>query len=181
MMRQSWKAAVLGLGLALTIGCKSTPPPAETPAAPAPVAVKPSKGPAHPFTKRHLYDETADQTQLIAAGLKKAKAEHKRVILDFGGDWCGDCQVLDIYFHDDENLPLLEKNFVVVHLFVNHEEDNNPQLAKKYGMDPTKGVPALAVLSPSGKVLYGQSTGEFRDMRYMDVTSVHDFLMKWKA
>ena len=35
-----------------------------------------------------------------------AAAQHKRVILDFGGDWCTDCQVLDLYFHDATNKPI---------------------------------------------------------------------------
>ncbi len=144
-------------------------------------AVAQPKPPAHPYTKRHLYDEQADQAALVSAGLKQAKAEHKRVILDFGGDWCGDCQVLDIYFHDEQNAALLEKNFVVVHLFVATTEDNDLPLAAKYGISPGKGVPALAVLNAEGKVLYSQKTGEFRDMRYMDVSSVHEFLNKWKA
>ncbi len=144
-------------------------------------AIPQPKPPAHPYTKRHLYDEQADQAALVSAGLKQAKAEHKRVILDFGGDWCGDCQVLDIYFHDEQNAPLLEKNFVVVHLFVATTEDNDVPLAAKYGINPTHGVPALSVLDANGRVLYSQKTGEFRDMRYMDVRSVHDFLNKWKA
>ena len=61
------------------------------------------------FTRKHLYDQNADSKTLIAAGLKQAKAEHKRVLLDFGGDWCGDCQVLDIYFHQPDNVDLLAK------------------------------------------------------------------------
>src|SRR3974390_1295894 len=36
----------------------------------------------------------------LARALKTAAATHKRVLLDFGGNWCPDCQVLDIYFHD---------------------------------------------------------------------------------
>lgn len=142
----------------------------------APVA----KPPAHPYTKKHLYDETADPKELIAAGLKQAKAEHKRVILDFGGDWCGDCQVLDIYFHEEPNLGLVEKKFVIVHVFIGHM-DKNLDLAAKYGVPVPSGVPALAVLDASGKVLYSQSTGQFRDMRHMDAPSVTEFLNRWKS
>jgi len=140
----------------------------------------PGSNPAHPYTKKHLYDEEVDPTQLIAAGLKQAKKEHKRVILDFGGDWCGDCQVLDIYFHDPANLPTLEKNFVVVHIYIGHM-DKNLDLAEKYGVPVKSGVPALAVLDRNGKVLYSQSTGQFRDMRHMDVQSVTQFLNQWKS
>ncbi len=67
-----------------------------------------------PFVKKQIYSETANPSADIAAALKKARAEHKRVILDFGGDWCGDCQVLDIYFHQKPNAELLAKHFVLV-------------------------------------------------------------------
>ncbi len=139
-----------------------------------------AKPPAHEYTKKHLYDETTDPRTEIAAGLKKAQAEHKRVILDFGGDWCGDCQVLDIYFHDPMNLELLEKNFVVVHVFIGHM-DKNIDLAALYGVPINRGVPALAVLDSRGKVLHAQQTGQFSDMRHMDISSVHEFLTHWKV
>ncbi len=133
-----------------------------------------------PFVAKHLYSETAKPGEDIAAGLAQAKREHKRVILDFGGDWCGDCQVLDIYFHQAPNLELLEKNFVLVHVWIGHM-DKNIDVAAKYGVPINKGVPALAVLTPSGQVLYSQATGEFADMRHMDPGSLTEFLKKWKS
>ena len=133
------------------------------------------------FTKKHLYDEHSDQKAEIALGLAQAKREHKRVILDFGGDWCGDCQVLDIYMHQPENVDLLARNFVVVHLFVTPTFDNDIQLAKQYGIPLEKGVPALAVLDANGKVIYAQATGGFADMRHMESASVHEFLLRWKV
>ncbi len=129
---------------------------------------------------KHIYSETASPKADIAAALAKAKKEHKRVILDFGGDWCGDCQVLDIYFHQVPNEELLEKSFVLVHVWIGHM-DANIDVAAKYGVPISRGVPALAVLSGDGKVLYSQATGQFADMRHMDPGSVSEFLTKWKS
>lgn len=135
---------------------------------------------APPSVHKHLYSDTADPSADIAAALKRARAEHKRVILDFGGDWCGDCQVLDIYFHEQPNLELLEKKFVLVHVWIGHM-DKNLDVAEKYGVPIKRGVPALSVLDAKGKVLFAQSTGDFANMRGMNVQSVTDFLDKWKA
>ncbi|HEV2647134.1 MAG TPA: thioredoxin family protein [Acidobacteriaceae bacterium] len=134
-------------------------------------------GPA--ATSKHIYSETANPKADIAAALTKARREHKRVILDFGGDWCGDCQVLDIYFHQAPNADLLQRNFVLVHVWIG-QMDKNIDIAAKYGVPINKGVPALAVLAPEGKVLYSQATGEFNDMRHMNPESVTQFLKKWK-
>jgi thiol:disulfide interchange protein len=133
-----------------------------------------------PAVKKHLYSAEADPKVEIAAALQQAGAEHKRVILDFGGDWCGDCQVLDIYFHQPPNLELLNNNFILVHVDIGHF-DKNLDITGKYGIPLKKGVPALAVLDSNGGVVYSQQAAEFGDIRYMYPASVTDFLTKWKA
>ena len=146
----------------------------------APVHAQDPKPPAHPYFPRAIYSETSNPKADIAAGLKQARLQHKRVILDFGGDWCGDCQVLDIYFHEQPNGALLQQNFVLVHVFIGHM-DKNIDIAAHYGVPIGKGVPALAVLDADGKVLTSQRTGQFNDMRHMDQGSVTAFLNKWKG
>ena len=129
---------------------------------------------------RHIYSETANPKAEIAAALAKARREHKRVILDFGGDWCPDCQVLDIYFRQPANAALIEKHYVLVDVWIG-QMDKNIDLAAKYGVPIAKGVPALAVLTPDGKAIYSQRTGQFNDMRHMESKSVTEFLEKWKS
>ncbi len=133
-----------------------------------------------PFVKKHIYSETADPTADIAAAVKQATRENKRIILDFGGDWCGDCQVLDIYFHQAPNDELLAKYFIVVHVEIGHM-DHNVDVAKKYQVPIEKGVPALAVLDSHGKLLFSQQNKEFEAMRRMESSSVTEFLNKWKG
>ena len=191
-----------GLLLSMT-GCKSQPPATEAPAAspaaapapaPAPTSA-PVAGPAvqpgvdaaakaahQPVTQyspnKNLYPAVEDAGKDVQAALATARREHKRVLLDFGGDWCGDCQVLDIYFQQAPNAALLAKDFVKVNVNIGHE-DANLELAKKYGVAMPHGVPALAVLSANGTLIYAQGK-EFEDMRYMQPQSVTEFLEKWK-
>ncbi len=155
------------LSLAALVACKS--PTQQAVQQPAP----------KPLPHAHIYPEIAAAQGDIREALATAKREHKRVLLDFGGDWCGDCQVLNVYFHQPENQSLLQKNFMLVDVNVGRF-DRNIQLAAKYGVEVDHGVPALAVVQPDGKVLTAQTSGEFRDMRHMDSSSVHEFLEKWK-
>jgi thiol-disulfide isomerase/thioredoxin len=90
-----------------------------------------------------IYDTQADAKAEVAAAIQQARAEHKRVILDFGGNWCGDCIVLDRNFHSAENQALLDKYYVLVHVDIGHM-DKNVDIADKYGVPLGKGVPALA-------------------------------------
>jgi thioredoxin 1 len=41
---------------------------------------------------RIIYSATADAHADIAQAIRTATHEHKRIILDFGGNWCGDCR-----------------------------------------------------------------------------------------
>jgi thioredoxin 1 len=135
-------------------------------------------GQARPAT-RDIYPAPEQARADLAAALKTAAATHKRILLDFGGNWCPDCQVLDLYFHDQTNLPLLEANFVLVHVNVGHM-NANLEIAKEYDVPLNKGVPALAVLSDTGQLLYSQKGGEFESMRSMDSSAVTKFLLQWK-
>jgi thiol:disulfide interchange protein len=164
------------------LGCKSNQPassPASPPVAAAPSAQRQPVTPP-PAVKKHLYSAEADPKSDIAAAIKQASLEHKRVILDFGGDWCGDCQVLDIYLHQSPNVELLDQNFLLVHVDIGRY-DKNLDITEKYNVPLKKGVPALAVIDADGKLLYSQQAAEFGDMRYMFANSVTDFLNRWKA
>ena len=174
-----WLPAVVLSGLVLAAGCKKTPPPQPETPTPSTATTSPTRTPVTmpPAVKKNLYPPITDAAKDIKVGLAEAHRTHKRVILDFGGDWCGDCQVLDIYFNQSPNSELLANNFVKVNVNIGRM-DANTDIAKKYGV-PLNGVPALAVLDDSGKVLYSQNK-EFSDMRYMQSTSVTDFLNQWK-
>jgi len=128
---------------------------------------------------RDIYPDPAQAHADLAAALKQAAATHKRVIVDFGGNWCGDCHVLDMYFHNAENQPILDANYILVHVNVGHY-DANLDLAQRYGIPLEKGVPALVVLSETGKVLLSQKSGEFESMRRLQPSTITSFLVQWK-
>ncbi len=128
---------------------------------------------------RQIFPDNGDAKAQIRAALTEAKQDGKRVIVNFGGNWCGDCQVLDIYFHDPSNMHLLNQNYVLVDVNVGHY-DQNLDLAQKFGIPLQKGVPALVILDPNGKVVYAQTHGEFEKMRRLESSDVTKFLMQWQ-
>ncbi len=132
------------------------------------------------FSPRRIYDANADAHAQIRQALATAAREHKRVILDFGGNWCGDCQVLDIYLHREPNAALLAANYLLVDIDIGRY-DQNLDIAREYDVPLKRGVPALAVLSARGRLLYSQRDGEFEAMRRMDPTLVTQFLERWKG
>ena len=149
-------AAVVGSSLALAAGGQIT---------------------GQPYPHAHVYPEVSQAQSDVQTALVEARQTHKRVILDFGGDWCPDCQVLNLYFGQSPNRELVDKYFVRVNVNIGHE-DANLELAHKYGV-PVQGVPALAVLDDHGKLLYAQNK-EFASMRHMQPSDLTQFLNKWK-
>lgn len=141
---------------------------------------KPAEAPEEEPGQAALYPDIAQAKQDIAAALAQAGKENKRVLLDFGGNWCGDCQVLNIYFHAPANRALLDRNYVLVPVNVGHL-DQNLDLATKYGVPLVKGVPALAVLDSKGELLYSQHNAEFESMGRVDPGAVTAFLLQWKG
>ncbi len=126
------------------------------------------------------YPDTDSASADIATAIQRAAKLDRRVLVDFGANWCGDCKVLDANFHRPDNLALLREHYVVVHVNVGEKGiDHNEDLADRYGVPLKKGIPALAVLDKQGHVIYSQKNGEFESMNRVDPESVHQFLLQW--
>ncbi len=129
---------------------------------------------------KHIYPDPSAAHEDLQTAIARARREHKRILVDFGGDWCGDCHVLDLYFEQPANSGLLAKYFVKVDVNVEHL-DANVDLATKFGIPLKRGVPALAILDANGTVLYAQKNVEFEHMGQLQPSALTTFLQRWKA
>ena len=128
-----------------------------------------------------VYPDVSRAHADIAAALKEAAASRKRVLVDFGGNWCPDCKVLDINLRKPATAALLNEGYVLVHVNVGAKGiTDNFEIAERYGIPLKKGVPALAVLESDGRVVHSQKSGEFESMRKLDPGAVDAFLKKWR-
>lgn len=127
--------------------------------------------------KPAVYDEQADAREQIDLALKKARRENQRVLVVYGGNWCGWCIKLHDVMHDEPELAQLVRNeYQVVRVDVGHF-DKNLDLVEKYGADiKGKGVPYLTVLDAEEQVLTNQNTGDLEDGPKHDVAKVKAFL-----
>lgn len=127
-----------------------------------------------------IYSKSADAHQQIAAALAQARTQHKLVLLDFGGNWCYDCHVLDLAFHRSDLAPLLASDYILVNVDV-EEFNYNLDIVKQYGLSIMQGVPMLAILSPGGKVLASSSDGSLQATRGLGPEDLIRFLASWQA
>jgi thioredoxin 1 len=129
--------------------------------------------------EKDIYNESADAHAEIKEALARAAAEHKRIIVVFGANWCYDCHVLDKAFHSSDLAPILSANYEVVHVDIGKGEKNQ-DLMTKYDVPMKRGIPGLAVLDADGKLVYSQKNGEFENARALSSEDFLAFLNKWK-
>jgi thioredoxin-related protein len=131
--------------------------------------------------KKPVYDEKANAKDLIDSALSAAKRENRRVLIQWGGNWCSWCLLLHERFRTDRDLAkTLRYEYDVVYI-----DSKNKDLMKQYGVDFNEGVPYLTLLDADGKVLINQSTVPFETKvdgkNGHDPKKLQEFLVTHKA
>jgi len=129
-----------------------------------------TKAPAKPKPK--AYNEKADAQADLQAALKRAKADNKRVLIQWGGNWCGWCVLLHERFTTDAELRrklLYEYEYLPID--VGHMDKNKDIVERCQAT--LKGVPYLTVLDGDGKVIANQPTDPF-ETKSEDGKNGHD-------
>ena len=121
----------------------------------------------------------SDAHEEIRAALSHAAKSGKRVLVVFGADWCFDCHVLDKAFKRQDIAAVLNPNYELVHIDVGRGEKNQ-DLMNEYQVPMKRGIPAIALLDSSGKLLYSQKNGEWERARALGPEDLLEFLKKWK-
>jgi len=136
MHRSSISIFLTAVFLAMT-GCGAPPPPEEE-------IVNP----------RDVYDEALDGHEQIAEAMAQAKAEQKRVLITWGGDWCLHCRNLDQLISEDDAIQgILDEYYVKVKIDVGRRE-KHMALAKEYGADLDEvSIPHMSILNTEGTVI----------------------------
>jgi thiol:disulfide interchange protein len=141
--------------------------------------------PEYPNRGPDIYDSRADGSLLIDTALRQASAAHKRVLLDFGANWCSWCHALHRLFTTDAEVRRrLAADYVVVMIDVNqrHGPARNAAVNEKYGNPIKEGLPVLVVLDPDGRQLVTQETGALEQAgagEAHDPAKVIAFLKHW--
>lgn len=129
-------------------------------------------------TPPYPYDEKADAEADVAAALKRAKKARKLTLIDFGGNWCGDCRVFAGVIEQPDVKRWVDKHYEVVNVNVGRY-DKNMQIPARYGVDKLKGVPSFLVVDANGKLVNDGAFFALTDARHMTPQSIVDWLAQW--
>ncbi|GAB6097631.1 thioredoxin fold domain-containing protein [Desulfatiferula olefinivorans] len=88
----------------------------------------------------HSYDD----------GMARAKAEQKKVYINFHADWCGYCHKMEREtFKDGQVIAYLNKNYIPVRI----DSDKQKDLARKYRV---RGLPDHVFVAETGETIGNQ-------------------------
>ena len=130
-----------------------------------------------------IYDEQADAAAEITAALANAKSFNRRVLIQWGANWCGWCHRLHQLFDEHHKVHVAlttEYDFVLVDV---GQFDKNLDLAEQYGADLRgNGLPFLTVLDAEGQVVTHQETSSLESkeegLQEHDADQVLGFLLQ---
>jgi len=123
------------------------------------------------------FDPARDPAADVAHAVALASSQHKRVLVDVGGEWCSWCHIMDRFFETDrEARELRDRGFVLVK--VNYSKDNtNTAFLGRW--PKIRGYPHLFVLGPDGALLHSQDTSELEAGNGYDRQKMLAFLRAW--
>jgi len=124
------------------------------------------------------YDPTADAKADVAAALAKARASHKLLLIDLGGNWCGDCRVLAGVMRLPEVAAFVDAHYVVVTVDVGRM-NRNLDIPARYGVPKLDGVPSLLVVDRRGHLKDAGHVDALADARHMTPQGLADWLARW--
>ena len=127
----------------------------------------------------HLYNPGTNAEKEIAAAVKKAKAEHKFVLIQGGGNWCIWCKRFSLTVANDAKLDSIVKaDFVVYHL--NYSEENkNKKLYAKYDFPQRFGFPVFIILDDKGNRIHTQNSEYLEEGKGYNKDKIAEFFEAW--
>ena len=126
------------------------------------------------------YDERADASAIVAKARAQARAQHKKLLIDLGGNWCTDCRVLAGVMELPELAPFVASHFVVAKVDIGRF-DKNGQIAAQYGITRRlDGVPAVLIVDPgTDRLVNDGHLFALADARHMTPQGLADWLAQW--
>jgi len=126
------------------------------------------------------YDEHANANATVAAAKARARSRHKLLLIDLGGNWCGDGRVLAATMALGEVKAFVGAHYEVALVDVGRF-DKNLQVPARYGIRKRlEGVPSLLIVDPrTDRLIDKGHVAALADARHMTPQALADWLAQW--
>jgi thiol-disulfide isomerase/thioredoxin len=125
------------------------------------------------------YNVKANAARDVAQARARAKAAHKLLLVDFGGNWCLDCRILAGVMERPEMRAFMKRHYEVVTVDIGRF-DKNMAIPQHYGFKKLNGVPAILIVDPkTDRPLNRNNIFALADARSMTPQGLADWLARW--
>lgn len=124
------------------------------------------------------YTENADAKLAVSQAFTRAKTSGKRVLIDFGGNWCPDCRILAGVMQLPEIRSFVANHYEIVTVDVGRF-DRNLDLVSKFGIAKLQGVPTVVIADADGRTINITNTADLANARAMTPQGIADWLARW--
>lgn len=164
-MRQTLIAfcTVVAVASTPTVQAATQPPPHLTSTTVSPVAAP--------------YPDASLAPLQVKEALTTARKTGRKVLLDFGANWCPDCRILAGVFALTEAQAWLESQFVIVPINV-ERFTRNLDIGAKYGVK-IKAIPTVLILTPDGRALNSEASLALGNARTLSPQASLDLIAAW--
>ena len=107
--------------------------------------------------------------------LRKARARQRFLMIEFGADWCEDCQALARDLQSPTVGVYFQDHFEFLNIDIGHS-DRNFEAADALGLDLNHGIPAVVLFAPDGTRIGATNHGELEPSRNYSPQQILDFL-----
>lgn len=131
-----------------------------------------------------IYDTGADGQEQIAEALSVAQRDHKRVLLQFGANWCVWCHRLHGVFEGEQEIARELQNeyeLVLIDIDKTNGKMHNAAIVDRYGQPTKHGLPVLVVLDANGRQLTTRETASWEVGEDYDHAKILAFLKQWRT
>lgn len=139
--------------------------------------IQPGPSEARPATE--VASAPQDPRARIAAAVRTAHYQGKRVLIYFGAEWWPSCRELNTFYDDPAVEQRMTADYVLVGVDVG-DFDQNMDVSDEYGGAASAGIPALVVLDDRGDMVATTASGNtFIEKDKMLAQDFAAFLTQW--
>lgn len=123
------------------------------------------------------FDKFADFESQLSYALKQAKEQNKRVLVEFGGDWCSWSDKMHKVLESAKFKTFIQEHFIFLKCYAGRDGDcSYPQHLE---FPQFTSVPFFLLLSADGEIVATQQTDVFEFFRFYKKYKLFSFFKNW--
>lgn len=124
-----------------------------------------------------IFDENLDFNEILDDALAKSKVTKKRILIEFGGDWCIWSHRMNRIVESRKFKSFIDDNFIFLRCTINAYGENSYPSDKD--LPDIRSIPHFILLDENGNVIGSQDTPGFEFLWFYKKWALYNFFKEW--